>query len=507
MRKLLRIPSEIYLFPLVIITFFSTRLFRILELPLFTDEAIYTRWAQIARQDASWRFISLTDGKQPSFIWLDMVLMKFVQDPLLSGRLVSVGAGFLALLGVYFLTLEVFKNRKVALIAAAIFAIYPFALVYDRMALYDSLVAAFAVWTLYFELQLVRRLRFDLAMILGFVIGGAVLTKTIGFFGIYLMPFLYLLLDFKKKSVKSTVLKFSGLLFISIIISQVMYSVLRLSPFFHIISDKNTIFVHPVGQWLGFPLHIKIEYFMSSFSGLSNWFLIYFSVPFIVLVILSFLSGNKVIREKILLLVWFLAPFFALAVFGNTIYPRYLLFMTIPLLPLVAFGFYELCLRVKKPVLIVIAAIIFFILPLRADYLILNDFANAPIPNSDKEQYVTGWPAGGGVRESVVLFDELSKKGPIFIATQGTFGLMPYAYEIYLVDKPNVTIRGYWPINNEPPEELVELSKKMDVYTVFYQPCPSCQAIGKPPIGWPVELIREYKKGQGMLSVYKIKTK
>ncbi len=507
MKLFSKFTSELFVFPVLIVTFFATRLYRIMELPIFTDEAIYTRWSQIARLDANWRFISLTDGKQPSFVWLDMVVMKFVEDPLLAGRLVSVGAGLVTLFGIYFLTREIFKNRKIALIASTIFVIYPFALVYDRMALYDSLVAMFAVWTLYFEILLVRKMRIDIAMVLGFVIGGAVLTKTSGFFGIYLMPFLFLLLDYKQKDIKQRVLRLSGLLLIAIVISQGMYSVLRLSPYFHIISEKNTIFVYPLEKWLSFPLNIKIEYFWSSFRGLSDWLLTYFSVPFIVLVVIAFISGMKFWREKMLLLIWFAAPFFALCIFGNTLYPRYLLFMTMSLLPLVALGFYDLSKHIKKQMLIVVAIFLFFAIPIRSSISILTNFAKAPIPNSDKEQYILGWPAGGGVRESVLLFEEEAKKGPIFIATQGTFGLMPFSYEIYLVDKPNITIKGFWPIGEIPPKELLDKSKSMSVYTVFYQPCPSCEAVGKPPVTWPVELVREYKKSDGvMLGVYKFKT-
>src|SRR2546425_904365 len=130
--------------------FFITRLFHILSLPIFTDEAIYVRWAQIAKNDAAQRFISLTDGKQPMFIWIAMVLMKFFHDPLLAGRIVSVTAGFLSTVGMFSLGSELFKNKKIGLLASLIYVIYPFSLVYDRMALYDSLVAMFVIWSLYF---------------------------------------------------------------------------------------------------------------------------------------------------------------------------------------------------------------------------------------------------------------------------------------------------------------------------------------------------------------------
>src|SRR5688572_22984012 len=97
----------------ILTLFFFTRFYNILSLPIFTDEAIYIRWAQIAANDAAWRFISLTDGKQPMYVWIAMILMKLIEDPLLAGRLVSVLAGLGTMIGIFFLTSEIFKNRKI----------------------------------------------------------------------------------------------------------------------------------------------------------------------------------------------------------------------------------------------------------------------------------------------------------------------------------------------------------------------------------------------------------
>src|SRR3989344_4536572 len=104
---------------LIVLTliYFISRFYSILSMPIFTDEAIYIRWAQIAKQDANWRFISLTDGKQPMFIWLMMISLRFIQDPLLAGRVVSVGAGFMTMLGMYLLGKEMFKSNRIALIS------------------------------------------------------------------------------------------------------------------------------------------------------------------------------------------------------------------------------------------------------------------------------------------------------------------------------------------------------------------------------------------------------
>ena len=113
MNFLKKYKIEIFILVILALIYFASRFYNILSLPIFTDEAIYIRWAQIAKQDASWRFISLTDGKQPMFIWLMMVSLRFIQDPLLAGRAVSVGAGFFTLIGMYFLGREMFKNNKI----------------------------------------------------------------------------------------------------------------------------------------------------------------------------------------------------------------------------------------------------------------------------------------------------------------------------------------------------------------------------------------------------------
>ena len=62
---------------LILAVYAWTRFANLTALPIFTDEAIYIRWSQIGAQDANWRFISLTDGKQPMFTWIMMILLRF----------------------------------------------------------------------------------------------------------------------------------------------------------------------------------------------------------------------------------------------------------------------------------------------------------------------------------------------------------------------------------------------------------------------------------------------
>lgn len=494
----------------ILFIFLVTRIYNILSLPIFTDEALYVRWAQIAKQDAAQRFISLTDGKQPMFIWLSVVFMRFTADPLLAARMVSVFAGMSTMVGLFLLGRLVFSKEWIGILSAGLYTIFPFALVYDRMALYDSLVGSFAVWSLFFAILLVRTLRLDVALGFGMVLGAGVLNKTSGFISAYILPLTLLLFDFVKKDRTRRLTRWVLLAGIAVFLMYAYYSVLRLSPFFYIIDEKNTIFYYPFPKdpsaiigWLT----ERLKYFSGNILGLWDWFINYLTWPLIFLMAGSFVVDKKFWREKVLLVLWFLVPFVVLALIGKVLYPRFIFFMTLSLVPLAAFSLYQLRTLIKNNLLRVACYVLLVILMLRADYVILTDFAHAPIPKSDLGQYINDWPAGGGVREAVEFFANEAENGMIFIGTQGNFGLLPYALEIYLVDKPNVTIKGYWPLNDNPPEEVLQKSQEMPTYFVFYQPCIKCKETGDAPPSWKMEEILRLKKGMSenkYLTVYRI---
>lgn len=484
------------------ILLFLTRSYQITELPIFTDEAIYLRWAQIAKDDANWRFISLTDGKQPSFIWLTMISMRFLEDPLLAGRVVSVFAGFLTMIGLFFLGKEIFKNKWIGLLSSFLYVLYPMALVYDRMALYDSLVGTFAVWSLFLIVLLARTLRLDVALLLGMVAGGGVLTKTNGFLSIYLLPLSLVLFDFKEKKIHSKILRWMFFTLVVIVLTYGIYSILRLSPFFHIINEKNHLFYYPLSEWITRPF----QFFHGNILGLWDWLRRYITPAGVVLIVLAFLIDRKFLREKILLFLWFFLPFVGLALLGKTLYPRFIFPMTLAVLPLVAYAIFSLYQRFKNKLILVFIFGLLGMFPIRSNYFILTNFAVAPIPFADLGQYKNDWTSGEGVKEAVMFFEKEAKNKKIFVGTQGTFGLLPYALELYLVKNPNITLLGFWPTDFTLPKSVVDAREKMPTYFIFYQPCNECKSIGEPPPTWPVSLVAKYKRGIGStyFSIYKI---
>lgn len=494
--------------------FFITRLINIMSLPIFTDEAIYIRWSQIAKQDAAWRFISLTDGKQPLFIWITMNIMRVVDDPLLAGRLVSVFAGFGTLLGSMLLSAEIFKKKRTGGIFNQIFGqllesktiiyavgiilvLYPFALVHDRMAIYDSLVACTMVWALYMEVLLVRYMRLDIAIITGISIGLAILNKTSGFFAIYLLPFSLLLFNFDKKDIGIRFLKWVILAVVSAVFAYSMYMILRLSPFFYIIDEKNAIFVYPLKEWINHPFY----YLSGNLNALFSWLSTYLTIPILTLSACAFIiKGNM--REKFLLFTWFIVPFAGLVLFGKTLYPRFIYFMTIPLLILASYTLVSILNKISSKIFTVTifaAAILMYVV---ADYYIIFNFPYAPIPKADLFQYINSWPAGGGIKEMIAFFEKESRKGKIYVGTQGTFGSLPTnSMEIYLGNNKNIETKGFYPLNEEVPQEVLEKVGQVPVYFVFNDS-------EGPPTNWPVEFVAKYKKGIGNrhLSIYRFKS-
>lgn len=487
---------EVLLGIALVILYFFLRFTNLLHLPIFTDEAIYIRWSQIASQDPSWRFISLTDGKQPLYVWVAMILLRFIHDPLLAGRLISVGTGFASMVGLFLLGSELFENIWIGFLSSLLYAIFPFALVYDRMAMYDSMVGTFIIWGIYLEVLLVRRLKSHMAFITGLVVGAGMLTKTNTFFNIYFLPFTLLLFDWSKHDRTRRLVRWGLLALLVVGLAYLYYSILRLSPYYGIINEKNHTFIYPFSEWV----HHPFTYFIGNLRGLSDWLVSYLSWFGLMLVAASFFTFKKYWKEKVLLCIWFVLPFLGLALLGKVIYPRYIFPMSVSLLPLIALSLYGVVTLLQQKYLKVIILVFFLLWYLRTDYFILYDFAHAPIAGPDLVQYENAWPAGGGVKEMVAYFEKQAASQKIYVASEGTFGSVPtLGMEIYLDRDKNIEKRGIYPIPTKIPQDLLAKSHEMPVYMVFEQ-------TQTPPVGWPLKLITKYQKGIGnwYMSVYQV---
>src|SRR3989338_2562093 len=103
-------------------------------LPIFADEAIYVRWSQVMRAEPSLRFLPQSDGKQPLFMWVLMPALKIFTDPLVAGRTLSALAGLGTTVGVGLAAYLLFKNPRLAVMAAGFCSVLPYAVFFERLA-------------------------------------------------------------------------------------------------------------------------------------------------------------------------------------------------------------------------------------------------------------------------------------------------------------------------------------------------------------------------------------
>ena len=429
---------EIALLLILIVGHFILRLPNLTLQPIFADEAIYIRWAQVMRAEPTLRFLPLTDGKTPFFMWAMMPFLKFIQDPLFAGRFLSVIAGVFTLLGVFFLSKKVF-NLHTAFWASLLYVVTPYVVFFDRMALVDSMLSAFTIWIIYFAIWLSKSLRLDIAMILGYLLGGAVLTKTPGMINFLLLPISILGFNFEKTK-RKPFLKLVLLWVVAIVIGLIIYNLLRLGPEFHQLSSRNQDYLFSPVELIGRPL----DPFIPHFRDIADWFpkLLTWPILFCGAVGLFYIVYS-IHRLGLIIFLWGFIPLILEMAFLKTFTARYLLPIIPTLLIIAGYGIVHILPRFvsHKPLSFSLMLLVVLPLPLYFNYWLLKDPAKAPLPRAERTGYFEAWTAGYGLKEIAQYLLEKKKESSVVVGTEGFFGTLPDGLYIYL-DKADIAVVG-----------------------------------------------------------------
>lgn len=481
--------TDVLILSLFFVLFLFTRLVNLEKFPIFGDEGIYIHWAKTAWHDASWRFVSLTDGKQPLQTWGIIPFLKlFPTNALLAGRLFSVTTGFIGLVGMFSILFYLF-GKRIAFVGSLLYILTPYFLFYDRMALSDSGVNAGFIWMLFFSILLVRTLRLDIALVFGLISGLTLLTKSSArlFLGLsFLAPILILEKNIKK--FVSRLINFLVLFGVTGALALAMYNIQRLSPFLHFVEEKNKTFVMTFGEFFATPFaYVKgnfglIPYYVLSEGG------IFLAIGGIIGLLLLLKHSRKL---GAYFLCWFVFPYTAIAFFSKVLYPRYLNFYASLLL--VPFSF--LLTKIKKSIflyafiVLTIASIAYY------DFTILFDQSKIPFPDIDRGQYITGITAGWGVKELVEFAREKSKEKKVILMAEGDFGVIGDQLEVFVNKEDNIQVKGYWPLDKI---HLIENQKELKnhyVYVVFSHR-------QEFPPDWPLRLVKKFEKPERKSAIY-----
>lgn len=481
---------DILLVCLILTSYFALRLINLDGFPIFSDEGIYLNWAKIAANDANWRFISLTDGKQPLQTWMTIPFLKlFEHNALFAGRLVAVTTGFVALVGLFVLLRYLFGKRA-AYIGSVLYVIAPYFVFYDRMALIDSGVNASFIWIFFFSVWLVRTNRLDVALLFGLTAGIALLAKSSVRLFLALSAFAPILMwpmKNRKKFIDYSV-NYLLLLGIAVFIGLIIYNIQRLSPFFHYINEKNATFILTPKEFIANPFQVVfrniplIPYYVFSelsyvigFLGLFGMFVLY----------------RKDWKMATYFLAWIGISYSSVAFFAEVLFPRYIIFMPTLLLILAAYGLSAI--KNKKALAFSLAAVgvsvIYF------NYTLLFDYKNIPFPPVDRGQYIEDWPSGWGAKEIMEYARTASKSKPVIILAEGNFGMSGDVLNSLRRPDDRIIVDGRWPLNLEDVKDAQKLLDKNTVLLVF----PHRTEF---PPDWPVKMIQKYEKPGGKSALY-----
>jgi len=466
---------KIFLSLIIIGVYFFTRLQNLTSIPVFGDEAIYIRWSQIIKNEETLRFIPQTDGKQPLFMWLTAVLLRFHFDPLITGRLVSVLVGFISLIGIFITTCVVIDffnpsrdpikfikesirdNFYYGFLSSLIYLFIPFTFFFDRLSVPDNLLSAFGIWSLLFSLLLAKFRRLDLSLILGMILGLAWLTKSPAIYFIALSISTFFVFNFKR-------INTYYLPIISSIIAFLIYNILRLGPQFNMISLRNRDYVWTLSEIIKHPFDPLIPHLHDTlmiFGQYISWPILIFAL--VGLFLFFFYQKNT---HLFVILGWALLPLIANSAMAKVFTARYILFIIPSIIILISVG---LSVFFKNN----ISRIIFVLILLIPNLFWLKKISTDPFHIqllSTEAGYLSDWTSGWGIKNCADYLKERSKVANVIVGTEGSFGTLPDGLQIYTDGTKQLTIIGLGLGFTSVPDNLNNAKKFGDeVYIIANQ--------------------------------------
>ena len=387
-------PSAIWI-TLLLLSSFWLRLHALLQLPGFIDEGNHLRWASEVWQ-GRWLF-PLASGK-PLLIFYEALFLPF-PAALWLGRAASVLTGVVILSGLYALGRK--WNRRTGIFAALCYALMPWTFFHERLAVADSLVAACAMVMLVAAFRYVSQTRRVSGIILVLSMIALPLAK-LSAVTLLVMP-LIVVLDLAGLRCLSGLKK----LWLPYLISGVVLAFL--------LGYANSRY--PVGQEViqraGFGQRTLLEWWSGNTNDVILWSIPYLGILGTVIIVGAWIALWRRSRLDWIPLIGFMIALGTYLFAPSTAYPRYYL-------PALAFGslLAGICLshiwQIKAHLLrwaIIVLVFGIFSLPFVSfatkSY---SDPLELPLAYIDRQQHITLWSSGYGIREAMGYVNEQVKK-------------------------------------------------------------------------------------------------
>jgi len=430
------------------------------KLPVFADEAIYIRWAQLIIDDwQRYAFFPMNDGKPPLFLWLLVPGQFIFQNQLLAGRVLSVLIGFFQLIVLQKLTRRLGGDKIAQIFSMLLGCCLPFWFFHHRMALMDGALTLFSSLTWLFALkargELKRKNKIESKLLLnllltGLFLGLSFLIKLPAVLLIPLIPISLILFLAKEKLFKACAL--SG---VPVLTGLFIFSLLRLHPAFPQLFSRGGDFLFTLEE-----IFTQQEWrtVLKQMPKYGTTLSTYLTWPVILLSFYAFFTKHR--RAAWISHLSWMAFAYPIFLMGKVVYPRYLLPVTPFITVAASLGFSHLFSQLQsklqstsKKILQVLIFLIIIIISGRSLLFMFTQYTDPSQSNFvpiDQEQYLYEWSAGYGISETVSLLNQLAKTKKVLVLTEGYFGTLPDGLLMYLHRRPvdNLFITGIGqPIN------------------------------------------------------------
>lgn len=398
--------------------FLITRLTNIRTFPLYIDETTHIFVAKLTENGDF--FVGLSETAKQMYVWMVALAFQIFDDPIFAARAVSVISGLITAGICYKLTNLLYPQRNVGYLAALFYLISPFAVLFDRMALADSLLATLVGGSLLASVYLWRAPSLKWAIVLGLMFALATLNKAYAVF-YYPAPILLWLIMGRTISWR----KIAKFLSITYGIASMAWLMIF---FIGFLSYQDYLLKKSITGGSEADFLLRSWHFSLL---MVEWLTAYLTWPLVGLLLFVTLrvvfKGDRAGLVMIILVVASLAAF---ATAFTDLYSRYLFPDIVPLSVMIAWGIDELArlvrslisrlpgegavrlsgLRVAIQLLLLLA---FCFSAALFSYLIITKPAQAPLPLHDKTSYVVDAQSAQGYGEMARLIEDLTHRSTL----------------------------------------------------------------------------------------------
>lgn len=440
-----------------LVLFFALRIGFALSLPIFNDESIYLHWGKIFQFHPNEMFFATElDGKPPGTTIFFGILTLLPFDPLYTVRFTNILFSFTTLLLLASI-LKRYFSKKYATLFIFLYAVNPFLVLFDTLALQEPSLTLLSTLLLSLTLSMMRAPTLLTGIMIGLTAGiGSWIKPNIMIFLPGLLTGLFLAwrtLSTQRKNIIPA-------LFGAIVSFLVIFLPLRCHPLFTMIERKTAERAFSFFEILTLPFGTWISHTVSTFA----WFIGYGTIPVILLSLFGIVTSFQMKKYRFFIL-WFILPILATLLTAKMLTARYIvygvpiliLFSTLGIMKLTRF---RSCITICSVGISLVASILLALFPL--SYSRFLSFL--PRTQSDFAQYVSGWTSGYGIKEALLFLEKKAAASPIVITVRLDSGNPEDAMYLYGERIKNAIVGP----ENEIPSVLQQMNLKKTFFPIYF---------------------------------------